>query len=510
MKKRIGITFAVILCALYTLGNVFSITLHFDDLNPTSFEERFSTVHFMAPGNNFWGSIFRLPTKSVSPTEINIGSNDSKICTKQVRGLYFNSQRGKRLRPLDADTLQLLRDQNHTYDNLTITGGLFTTCDSGNNYGIFGKIDYNRWGIQTHITAGTKLDYDNNKIIIDMANSFQYFDNKVPIWYLYDSYGGIGYIGGALSGHENLIDYLNGGGSINSGFTYSGATIVSNNNDRSTTIESGNAAMETMRNLIIQGSVWLSKVMEEKERTSFLGNVNEKTVIYNGSDINSSTVINVARQRAQELCQGKTPFTSDFIVMTSIDDNIICAQNCDVTIDLTDETSYANKTIIAKNGNIILQSGMDESSPSLDIFIDKGLLYLDNGAGLVSFDNQGFPSSSGVSSWIYLKGIFIINGLVLAGNIWTESSFQHKLHLQGKITMLNTPTLPTQGRIDQIESLLGTNSYNGYINLQDVFAWTCGLSGTGSDNTPCTSDSIISTIPLVILNGNYSSNLLQR
>src|SRR5574344_721222 len=138
--------------------------------------------------------------------------------------------------------------------------------------------------------------------------------------------------------------------------------------------------------------------MEEKERTSFLGNVNEKTVIYNGSDINSSTVINVARQRAQELCQGKTPFTSDFIVTINIDDNIICAQNCDVTIDLTDETNYANKTIIAKNGNIILQSGMDESSPSLDIFIDKGLLYLDNGAGLVSFDNQGFPSSSGVSS----------------------------------------------------------------------------------------------------------------
>lgn len=68
--------------------------------------------------------------------------------------------------------------------------------------------------------------------------------------------------------------------------------------------------METMRNIIVQGSVGLSKIMEEKERLSFLGNVNEKTVIYNGSDINSSTVINFAKQRAQELCQGQDPYTS--------------------------------------------------------------------------------------------------------------------------------------------------------------------------------------------------------
>jgi hypothetical protein len=57
--------------------------------------------------------------------------------------------------------------------------------------------------------AGTKLQYASNKIIPNMANSFQYFDNKVPMGYIYDSYGGIGYVGGSLSGHENLINYLN-------------------------------------------------------------------------------------------------------------------------------------------------------------------------------------------------------------------------------------------------------------------------------------------------------------
>jgi len=43
-----------------------------------------------------------------------------------------------------------------------------------------------------------------------MANSFQYFDNKFPLGYIYDSNGGIGYVGGNLTGHQDLINFLNG------------------------------------------------------------------------------------------------------------------------------------------------------------------------------------------------------------------------------------------------------------------------------------------------------------
>lgn len=205
----------------------------------------------------------------------------------------------------------------------------------------------------------------------------------MPIGYLYDSYGGIGFVGGSLSGHENLINYLNGGGTIQSGFTYSGNYIVENNPSWEITIESGFAAMETMRNLIIQGSVGLSKSMDEKERISFLGNVNEKTVIYNGSDINSSTVINFAKQKAQSLCQGK-----QFNQPISTNTNILCYENTDLTINLNNTTNYENKTIIVKNGNIILEEGMETTHPPLDIFIDKGLLYLPELITAIGFDEQ--------------------------------------------------------------------------------------------------------------------------
>lgn len=68
--------------------------------------------------------------------------------------------------------------------------------------------------------------------------------------------------------------------------------------------------METMRNIIIKGSVGLPKSIDEKERTSFLGNLKQQTIIYNGSDINSSTIINFAKEKSQELCQGQELYTS--------------------------------------------------------------------------------------------------------------------------------------------------------------------------------------------------------
>lgn len=502
MHKKLFMTMAIILWALYAISQA-NMVLNFTNLNISSFEDKFSSVHFMAPGNNFVGNIFRLANKSVSPTTITL-AGDTKVCTKQVRGIYFNSQRGKRLRPLDTDTLTLLKQQDWSYYDLELSWWLFTTCDSGSNYGIFWAITYTRWDIETQVVAWTKLDYHNNKIIPNMANSFQYFDNKIPIGYIYDSYGGIGYVGGSLSGHQNLINYLNTWWTIQSGFTYSWNTIISNNiPNRETTIQTGNAGMETMRNLIIQGSVGLSKSIDEKERISFLGNLNEKTVIYNGSDINSSTVINFAKQKAQSLCQGQEPYPYNNL-QAGRQENIICVENSDLTIDLS-TTSYQNKTIVVRNGDILLTNGMEKSSPSLDIFIDKGSLYLPDPITPEPFNENWFPETPWTTSWLYLKGNFIINGLLLWSGI---TNFNHKLHLQGKIIMLNTPTLATTERIEQIEATLWAG-YDNFINLQKVFTRTCGLGGTGSDGAACNNNSNISTIPLIILNGNYPSRLLQ-
>jgi hypothetical protein len=47
--------------------------------------------------------------------------------------------------------------------------------------------------------------------IVSFADSLQYFDNKTPIGYIRDSFGGIGFVGGTMTGSADLITYLNNG-----------------------------------------------------------------------------------------------------------------------------------------------------------------------------------------------------------------------------------------------------------------------------------------------------------
>lgn len=152
--------------------------------------------------------------------------------------------------------------------------------------------------------------------------------------------------------------------------------------------------METMRNMIIQGSVGLSKSIHETERISLLGNLQNQTVIYNGSDINASTLINFAKQKAQGLCKGKTTNPD----LQTTDEKILCYENIDITIDLTQSTEYIDKTIIVKSGNVILSGGMQRLSPPLNLFIDKGILYLPDPIIRERFNNQGFPDITNIVS----------------------------------------------------------------------------------------------------------------
>ena len=151
---------------------------------------------------------------------------------------------------------------------------------------------------------------------------------------------------------------------------------------------------------------------------------------------------------------------------------------------------------------------MTKNSAALNLFIDKWLLILPENPTLENFNGEGFPDTTiySISSGLYLKGNFIINWLIKPAN---NSWFNHKLHIQGKITTLNTPITPTQSKINQTINILWWSWYNDYINLQNIFTRTCGLNGLGSDNSPCNTGNIISITPLVILNGNYPSKILQ-
>ena len=138
---------------------------------------------------------------------------------------------------MDPYSLETMRDANPSYDDLMMSGGFYTVCDE-NTYGIFGQISYNRSGTETFVTAGTKLDYLGNWLTGEFADSFEYFNNLFPLGYIVDNVGGIGFVGGILTGHDCLTCFLNGncsdpscgnygcsGDSISELFTYSGEQI---------------------------------------------------------------------------------------------------------------------------------------------------------------------------------------------------------------------------------------------------------------------------------------------
>lgn len=385
-----------------------------------------------------------------------------------------------------------------------MTGWWYTNCDSGSNYGIFGDITFQRGNHISHLIAGTKLGYTGNTLQAAMANNFQYFDNKTPLGYLYDSEGGIGFVGGKGTAecYATLIQQTNNSTSINDNFMYSWTDIIPRDNQCILQVWATNAAMESMRNMIIQWSVGLSNALPNSERNSILGNTDTKTILYNSNDIQTTTIINSTKKLVQQFCQGKTK-NPDF---ATTNDSTICYENTDITIDLSQPWQYQNKTICMKNGNIFLSGGMTKDTPPIHLFIDKWLLYLPADPWIYQlFDEQWFPASSGTYTWMYLKGNIIINGIMIGENM---TGFNHKLHIQGKLITLNTPTQANETRIQQLINILPDNrAYLPYISLQNLFVWTCGLDGKGSDGNTCGS-SILWSTPIVILNGNYPSKLL--
>lgn len=511
-------TIILILIWIFLYNILNGLTLTFNDLSQESLKSKFSEVHFSSPGNDFGGGLFWLNTVSLSNSKdiyFN-GGSDHKYCNKQLRWIYYNSARWARLWPLDQETLNLLTGSWWIgYTNLSLTGGLYTACSGNDNkYGIFGYIKYNRWWTLSYLIAWAKLNYATNSYNPFFANNFQYFNNITPLGYFWDSVWGIAFVGGNISWDQNLLDYLNTTtGNINDSFTTTtNQNITSSTNQWIFTPGTGNA-QDTMRNILVQGNVILSKAIDIYERKAFMGNLEKRTILTN-TDINSATVINQAKKNTEVLCRWKAYFiwTSPTTLPTTTNDNVLCYKNTNsLTIDLSDTAKYANKTIIVKNGNIVLTNTMNKTSPSLDIFIDQWNLYIESpSSAKINLDTQWYPeSTNSTNSGVFLKGNFIVNGLLLWGYPGAETSIKSKLHLQGKIVILNTPTNSSQWRINQIENLFGTNLYDSRINLENVFTRECGLNGIANDGTICSGNTSTSTTPFVVLNSLYPSNVLK-
>jgi hypothetical protein len=154
----------------------------------------------------------------------------------------------------------------------------------------------------------------------------------------------------------------------------------------------------------------------------------------------------------------------------------------------------------------------------VNIFIDRwNLLLANNTDDAVGFDKNGYATTTNdVTKWINLKWNFIVNGLVMWANKTTRAkeSFGHKLFVNWKFASLNTPNYPSLNRTDQVSTLFGTSVNNNWIWLGNVFKRECDpISWSWSDNgrTACNNSTDRNALlPLIIIDGNYISPLLQQ
>jgi hypothetical protein len=180
--------------------------------------------------------------------------------------------------------------------------------------------------------------------------------------------------------------------------------------------------------------------------------------------------------------------------------NVIC-YNWSDTISATPK-QISGKTVVIRWADLILDmsnSNVLWNNDKINLFIDKGNLLLNaawvNQNNMLEFDEFWYLSPGSEIKAMFLKGNFIINGLILGGIDWTET-LNSRLYIHGKVVSYNTITVPTINRKKTVASVIGRGwthewipgwkPFPEWIALTKLFGWSCNaVTWEGSDWTSC-------------------------
>ena len=478
-----------------------------DWIKDQTLANKFSTVHFNVWGNDFGGGFFWTEAKALATPQEVTANGERLRCSAQIRGFYYNSQRGERLWPLDTDSQGDLARIQSSYNpsQLTINWGFYTNCqkeqagklipeneDGRTNslYGIYGRITHTYKGREYSIYAGLLNNLQQNELpTAELRCNFQRIDNQYPFGYIYDKAGGIALVGAYVKSenlaqvndfHKSFTDKLSKTKCVNDFYSLREdpnnpeKTIPQTDDSilrpKDDTLIFGNGnALETMMNLGIRGIVGLSSQVQTSDQKGIENNT-QKTSLLVSTTENISNIINIANKRAESLCRNKWGSLTP-------NGDIICAKNGGEI----DPRSYAGKTIVIKEGDLTLTKYMEAINQPITILLIHGDLILPNTKANQTFLGNGYPDKNGIIKANFLKGNFIINGLIQ--NQRTEE-ITNKLIVHGKIASFNTlqePNVQTKVKLREI----GIDT-SKKIWLSEIFTWKCNID-TGKDTVgnPC-------------------------
>ena len=498
----------------------------------------FSAVHYSLWGNDIGGGFFWREVEDLEiPVIISANGTGNIECYGRVKGFYYSSQRGERLWPLDEESQSQLRNLNTNYGDLTMKWGRYTRCQ-GNENNIYGKITHTYKDKSYDLIAGVSYNVAGNKVTTPPALrcNFQRLNNAIPFGYIYDSAGGIGILGASIKSsvmklatewdtdayrdihtfHKEYLGQLENWKCVSDIFDHDGqnpryndGSIPNHSSDKlDRLLDFGfGSAQTTLFKLGIRGIIWLSNELSNNSRGSIEGNQAGTSLILN-TDNSIAGIVNLARQRAEELCRNKWQAVpgpeQDFGNRAG---QVLCYDgNIDSNSRILRVNGYDTvAALIVKNADVFLLNYQvtRNNAAITNLFIDKGYLFLldeaRNRSDLQKFDQNGYQTQDTSNPWIsygnFLRGNFIVNGLI----IWVKPNsaqftpIKNKLVIHGKVASYNTYTTPDDNKKQVIKDILESDGGRKveeekmkFIGLDQVFKWSCNsVTGTGSDGTPC-------------------------
>ena len=402
-------------------------------------------------------------------------------------------------------------------------------------YGIYWKITHDyRWE-HMDLIAWAHYDVEQNRISTwNLTCSLQRLSNNYPFWYLYDDYWHIWIIWARIdskyiqwseksravvtSFHTWLQALLDSWVCMNEIFWFDWKDMNLNaktkgrtwyqipwrsDSDAWNTIWKilsnfltawNGTARTTVFSLWIKGIVWLTDEVRDNQKEYFENNQLQSTLMLR-TETSIANVINVANRNAERLCRGKWNEAWVDWSAPSLLDKVICLSWFSATSNTPTPKQMSWKTIVVRNADftINMHSDYQSNKDSIDLFIDRGNLLLDttgiNTGDLMSFDDYWYLSND-INSDIkamFLKGTFIINGLMLGGTTWT-GTIDNRLYMHGKLISYNTITVPTTIRKNTIEKIINRQLWTApeQTSLTKLFSWWCNpVTWEGSDGTSC-------------------------
>lgn len=478
-----------------------------DWIKDQTLANKFSTVHFNVWGNDFGGGFFWTEAKALATPQVVTANGERLRCSAQIRGFYYNSQRGERLWPLDTDSQGNLAEIQSSYwdTQLKINWGFYTNCQKEQNgklipenedgrtnslYGIYGRITHTYKGREYSIYAGLLNNLQQNELpTAELRCNFQRIDNQYPFGYIYDKAGGIALVGAYVKSenlaqvnafHESFTEKLSKTKCVNDFYSLredpnNPEKTIPKTDDpilwpKDNTLIFGNGnALETMMNLGIRGIVGLSsQVLGQK---GIEGNTKQTSLLVSTTE-NISNIINIANKRAESLCRNRWGNLNP-------NGDVICAKNG----GSIDPQEYAGKTIIIQQGDLTLKNYMETTNQPITILLMTWDINLPNTKANQTFLGNGYPNKNGIIKANFLKGNFIINGLI-QGDSNSNNEIQRKLMVHWKIASFNTLNTPTN-EVNTNITKIGIN-LNKKIRLSEIFTWKCNRKeGIDLDGNPC-------------------------